>query len=210
MKVKGFIAGIVLTIAAVIVFLPGVAKSIVHDLAQRVVTVTSPAPAVVEKLQALSRLETVRQVGEQVVEARSDSLPLPQFLVKDKLLMLVSTEAVAGVDLAKMKPSDVQVSAGTVTVRLPEPEIFSVNIDDTHTKVYSRERGWFVFNPNTELEQKARMKARNDAEQIAMRGDVLTAARKNAEASLRPLIGSMGYKDVRFVWDESKVIGRLP
>lgn len=182
---------------------PGVvrlAQRVAQNLAARTVTVTATSPVIVERLHALNRLETARQVTSHVVEASSDTLPLPQFLVRDRLMMLVQTEAVAGVDLSRLAPEDVQVRGSGVAVRLPEPELFTVTIADEHSKVYTRERGWFVMNPDPDLERQARLKAKADARRAASRGELVSAAKTNAESNLRSLLQTLGFEEVEFQW----------
>ena len=54
---------------------------------------------------------------DKVVEGDRSSSVLPDFLVGDKLLLLVHGEANAGVDLTELKPSDVAVRGKTVLSR---------------------------------------------------------------------------------------------
>lgn len=181
---------------------PGVLRSACQVFAKMtagISTIISPSPLIVERLQSLNRLETARQITSQVVEASAERPFLPAFLGKDKLLMSVQTESVAGVDLSGFAHQDVRVTNGAVTVRLPAPQVFSIRVDDEHSKVYSRERGWLVLNPNTDLERQARLSALSDARSAA-RKEVMSAARTNAENNLRVFMRSLGFQRVVFEW----------
>lgn len=178
-------------------------RTSINRMASRIVTVTTAAPIIVERLQALSRLETVRQIDRHVIEAKSESQILPDFLGKDKLMMQVQTETVAGVDLSLLSEKDIAVKDGVVTIHLPGPQIFYVRVDDKNSMVYTRERGLLVFHPDTDLERQARLKAQDDARLTAMRSDVLTTAQTNAEQSLRALLKTLGFHQIEFKWDGS-------
>ena len=187
-------------------FGPGISRLgdwALDSLKVRIRRVISPGPVIVERLQSLNRLETARQVCSDVIEAKAESLPLPEFLVKDKLLMRVQTELVAGIDLAGFSPDDVEMKKKTVVVHLPRPRIFSVRIDDEHSSVYSRERGWLVFNPDRDLERQARLKALAYAEQAALNSGLLAVAQANGEKNLRSILQSLGFHQVEFLWDDS-------
>lgn len=176
----------------------------IHRMASGIVTVTSPAPVIVERLQALNRLETVRQTDRHIVEAKSESQILPDFLGKDKLMMQVQTETVAGVDLSLLSEKDIEMNNGVITINLPVPQIFYVRVDDRNSMIYTRERGLFVFHPDTDLERQARLKAQDDARMTAIRSDVLGTARANAEQNLRALLKTFGFTQIQFRWDKSQ------
>jgi len=100
-------------------------------------------PTVVRQIQQLQRLETVRYSMDKIISGERDSAYLPKFLVSDRLLLVVHGEVIGGVDLTRLQPSDVSVRGRTVTVHLPSPEILVTRVDNTKTRVYSRDTGLF-------------------------------------------------------------------
>lgn len=172
----------------------------ISHITNRVALATAPAPVIVEKLRPLNRIETAIEVKQHIVEAKSESRLLPGFLGKDNLMMMVQTETIAGVDLSRLSDKDVSVENGVVTIRLPNPTIFHVRIDDQNSKVYNRERGLLVFKPDMDLERQARLKAQSDAYKIALSGEMMSDARLNAEQNLRTLLKSIGLNQVKFIW----------
>src|SRR5262249_17325583 len=96
-------------------------------------------PTVVRQIQQLQRLETVRYTMDKIISGERGSAALPKFLVSDRLLLVAHGEVIAGVDLAKLQASDVTVQGRTVTVRLPRTEILVTRVDNTKTRVYSRD-----------------------------------------------------------------------
>lgn len=82
-----------------------------------------------------------------------------------------------------------------------------MRIDDANTKVFSRDRGLLVLNPDMNLEHKARMQALGDAHAAAKQSQVLAIARTNAETSLRQLLTPMGYEKVEFAWKKPGING---
>ncbi|PIZ33670.1 MAG: hypothetical protein COY42_29680 [Armatimonadetes bacterium CG_4_10_14_0_8_um_filter_66_14] len=167
-------------------------------LSQRTTTARASAPLIVERLQALNRLETVRQVSSQIVEAKSSCPLLGDFLSGDNLLMSTQAEVVAGIDLAKLSPADLIVEDNAVTVHLPAPQVFSVRLIDDNSKVHLRRHGLLVRNPDPDLERQTRLQATASAREAALQGELLETARANAETSLRPLLEALGFRQIAF------------
>src|SRR6516162_11698514 len=71
-------------------------------------------PTVVRQIQQLQRLETVRYTMDKIISGERGSAYLPKFLVSDRLLLIVHGEVIGGVDLSKLRPSDVAVQGRTV------------------------------------------------------------------------------------------------
>jgi hypothetical protein len=169
-------------------------SSIATKITGRPVSVISQ-PTVVAQIQRLERLETVTYTMDKVVEGDRSSEILPDFLVGDKLLLLVHGQAIAGVDLSQLKSSDVVVNGKSVDVHLPEAEVFVTALDDSQTRVYSRNTGWFVqADPN--LESQVRAKAEKELHDSALTAGILATAHTNAVATLTRLLMSLGFEQV--------------
>ena len=85
-----------------------------------------------------------------------------------------------------------------MTIRLPEPEILSVSLDEQATGVYDRYFGPLNFRPDDELVEQTRAAAVERVEEIARGEDILDQAEQNAEDSIRAFVTSLGFEEVRF------------
>lgn len=179
-------------------------REIAARLKSRMVTVTPSSAIVIQRLQALNRLETAKMVSQHIVEASSKSTWLPSFLAGERLLLLAQVEVVAGVDLSKVLKSDIDVIGDKVAIVLPEPQILSARIDEAMTKVFAREKGWLVFNPDKNLERQARLQALSEARQAALQSGLMNFARKKAEESLRNFLHALGFKQVEIRWQTQR------
>ena len=90
------------------------------------------------------------------------------------------------------------VEEGLVTIKLPDPEIFSSALDEEETRVYDRDQGLLDFNLDEDLETEARREAVSRLESSARDNGILEQAEENAETSLRAFIQSLGFEEVRF------------
>ena len=112
-----FVLALLLGAAAVVVLVRHAASGTLGRLATlitgRTTSFDTSVPAVVEKIQRLSRLETVVYSLDTVVEGDKTSAILPDALAGDRILLVVHGESIAGIDFSQLKPEDVRIDAGT-------------------------------------------------------------------------------------------------
>ncbi|WP_322489836.1 DUF4230 domain-containing protein [Chloroflexus sp.] len=164
------------------------------------VIVQTPTPqiissaAVVQRIQQLSRLETSKYTIERVIDIRQGSnIPIiGDWLAGDALLLIAHGTVVVGVDLSQLTPDAVTVSPDgkQITVWLPPVQVLSATLDNSKTRVYSRDRGLFApENPN--LETMARKAAEQQILQAACEDGIMEQGTRNAELALRQFLGLM-------------------
>jgi hypothetical protein len=152
-------------------------------------------PAVVQRIQRLQRLETVVYSMEKIVTGTQDNAYLPKFLGGDRILLIVHGEVTAGIDLAKLDESKININGRRIQIELPPAEIFSTRIDNERTRVYSRETGLFTM-PDPNLESEARREAERQIGQSAINGGILKTAADNGRANIRGLLQALGFETV--------------
>lgn len=193
------ILGLLIGIGSVAVFAHRASRGIWDRIATRITGRTlvfdATQPTVVSRIQRLERLETVTYTMDKVVDGQRSNAILPDFLVGDKLLLLVHGEAIAGVDLRQLKPSDVAVSGKSVNVHLPPAQLFITALDDNRTRVFSRSTGWFV-QADANLESEVRARAEQDLRNSAMAAGILFTAHNNAASTLTKLLLGFGFQNV--------------
>lgn len=193
---------LVLGAAAMVVFLrhatSGLMARAATALTGRQTTFDTSVPAVVEKIQRLSRLETVVYSIDTVVEGSKSSAVLPDLIAGDRILLVVHGQSIAGIDLGRLKPEDVKISGtngDSIHVTLPASEVFVTAIDNQHTKVYARTTGLLV-PADQNLESETRAKAEKQLQQAALADGILDTARKNAKVTVTTLLYSLGFRNV--------------
>jgi hypothetical protein len=161
------------------------------------VAIRTPLPTVVQEIRALARLETAAGTMQKVVEGERQVGPFPSWLVGDRILFVAQGEAIAGVDLDHLRPEDIRVVEGRVHVRLPEPTILTVRLDEVNCRVYDRTVGW-LSRPDPELESRVRQRAVEQITAAARERGLLTTARENARTTVATLLRGMGAREVVF------------
>jgi hypothetical protein len=197
----GFVLALVLGAGALALFVryatTGVLGRMATLITGRSTIFDTSVPVVVEKIQRLSRLETVVYSLDTVVEGDLSSPLLPDALAGDRILLVVHGESIGGIDLAQLKPEDVRIDAGShgIHVTLPPSQLFVTTLDNQHTRVYARTTGLLV-PVDQNLESDTRAKAQDQLQKAALSDGILDAARKNARATVTTLLYSLGFQKV--------------
>lgn len=197
--ILGVLLGAVLTVAlvGVLVWLAtGIGLlSFVGLLHGRGTQINVGQPTVVRQIQQLQRLETVSYAMDKIISGDHPNAFLPKFLAGDRLLLMVHGEVVAGIDLTGLRPGDVLVQGQKVSIHLPAAEIFSTRIDNTKTKVYSRDTGIFS-SPDPDLESEVRAEAERQLQQDALQDGILKIADGNAHNTISGVLKGFGFREV--------------
>lgn len=179
----------------------GLAGKLASLITGRPLTIVS-APDVVERIQRLSRLETVVYSLDTVIESKESSPVLPDVLAGDRLLMIVHGQTIAGVDLAQLKPESVQITESrdgrAIKLTLPPSQVFVTSLDNARTRIYSRDTGLFVrADPN--LESQTRTRAQGELQNAALSDGILDSASRNARDTVKAMLSGLGFAHVEIL-----------
>lgn len=197
------ILALLLGAAALVLFLRHATNGAMARIADRITGRTTAfdtsVPAIVQRIQRLNRLETVVYSLDTVIEGSKSSAVLPDLLAGDRILLVVHGQAIAGIDLSRLKSEDIRITQADgvrkVHVNLPASQLFTTRVDNQHTRVYARTTGLLV-PVDQNLESETRARAERQLEQTALSDGILDAARKNAQAAVTTLLYSLGFQQV--------------
>ena len=180
-------------------FVPNVPQQ-VRQLVATPTTTLKDRGGTILQIRNLNRLETQSFSVERVVEAKVERGNPLDLLLSDRLLLIASGDVIAGVDLAKLKDSDVTISSDgkTITLRLPPSEIFSKSLNNDRTRVYDRQTGIFAAE-NKDLETQARSAAEGEILQAACEGGVMQKAADEAKRSVEQFVRLLDFEVVNVV-----------
>jgi hypothetical protein len=160
---------------------------------------TTTGPIVVEGIRDLNQLTTVRWRETVIITREESGTGLERIVSGEEVTVLAAGDVESGVNLADLGRDDVQVEGETVTIRLPEPEVLSVSLDEDETRVYDRDLGLLNIRPDDELAERARDVAVDKIEAAARDEEILAQAEQNAENSISAFVTSLGFEEVEFV-----------
>src|ERR1043165_905001 len=140
---------------------------------------------VVQQIQALSELVTVKYVMQKVVilSAPPDSTFGQLVQGENRLMLLAQGNVKAGIDLKQLSASDIKVSGHKIIIRLPPAKITDTYLDETQTKVIDWQRG-FLRSFDKDLETTARQTAVDDIRRAARNAGILKDAAERARMEL--------------------------
>jgi hypothetical protein len=149
------------------------------------------------EIRALARLETIQYSVEKVITAEQNQGTF-DFLFGDRMLFVAHGTVIAGIDMEKIQPGDMQLADGILNVRLPAAEVFIATIDNQKSYVYTRETG-ILSKQAVDLETLARQSAEQEIMKAAVEDGILQQAQVNAETFLLKFFNALGYKTVIFI-----------
>jgi hypothetical protein len=194
-----FVGGVLLTILVVVLIMWMYSGQGLLGFLRSVATgeksINVSQPAVVRQIQQLERLETVAYTMEKLVWGERDNPYIPQFLISDRLVLVVHGEVVAGVDLGRVSSGDVSVQGKNIRVHLPQAELFTTRVDNEKTRVYSRATG-LLSRPDPHFESEIRREAERQLKQAALKDGILATANQNARATMMSLLKGFGFQQV--------------
>ena len=164
------------------------------------VSVVRPMPSVLLAVRDLARLESVSFHMERVIDLTEKQSRLFGLVeTQDAILLVAVADISAGIDLARLQEGDIQADPklGRVKIRLPNSEIFHVNLDKEHTYVHTRKTG-LLARREEDLESRARAEAERALVDAAREAGILVRARENARRVVEGLVRSLGYTQIEF------------
>ncbi|MCS6820252.1 MAG: DUF4230 domain-containing protein [Microscillaceae bacterium] len=144
---------------------------------------------VLKEIEAMGKLELVKYKFRDVIEYKVEYSWLPD----SKAILIIAGEAVACMDLSKIKEQDIQERGDTLTIQLPSPEICFSKVNHQESKVYDTE---YTYFQEAELIDEAYKEAEKQIKNIAVKSDILLQAEKNAIQLLKPLFEQISKKRV--------------
>jgi hypothetical protein len=169
----------------------------VSELMNPTPTVIPDPVTVIHDVRALARLETIQYTVEKVITAETGQGTLG-FLFGDRLLFVAHGIVIAGIDMEKIGPENMQLEGEILYVTLPQAEIFIATLDNEKSYVYDREIG-ALTQGDQNLETTARQVAEEEIEKAAVEDGILKLAQQNAENYLEKFFNALGYDNVVFV-----------
>lgn len=169
----------------------------VSDLIHPTPTVIPDPVTYINQIQALARLETIQYSVEQVVDVETNQTEFA-FAFGTKLLCQVHGTVIAGIDMGKLQPGDLQLQGGVLYVKLPPAEVFgNPNLDESKTVIYPVQTGIFT-KPDPNLTILCLQGASDKILQAALDDGILTTAQQNAQTFLTRFFISLGYQNTIF------------
>ena len=169
----------------------------VADLLHPTPTIIPDPITIIHEVRSLARLETIQYSIEKVITAEEGQGTF-DFLFGDRLLFVAHGIVIAGIDMEKLGPENMQLENGALYVKLPPAEVFIATLDNQKSYVYDRDTG-VLTHGNENLETLARQAAEQEIYKAALEDGILDLAQQNAEYFLEKFFTALGYEKVIFL-----------
>ncbi len=169
----------------------------VSELMNPTPTIIPDPVTIIHDVRSLARLETIQYTVEKVITAEISQGTF-DFLFGDRLLFVAHGIVIAGIDMEKLTPENMQFEGGVLYVTLPPAEIFIATLDNEKSYVYDRDTGALTHG-DTNLETTARQAAEQEIYKAAIEDGILDLAQQNAENYLEKFFEALGYENVIFL-----------
>ncbi|MEZ5373257.1 MAG: DUF4230 domain-containing protein [Microthrixaceae bacterium] len=198
----GFMAVLVALACAVVLMLSGIIP-----VFGRSNTVDRTQTPVLQRIAKLNQFKAATGTFQVVVDIENDVEGLPSIIAGERTLLVAAGDVEAEVDFSGLKEDAIAIDEAnnSVVVTVPPPTLTTARIDNSKTRVYSRERGLlnrledFVSDQPVD-DQAIYVQAEDEMEAAAAASDLQGVARENTEDMLVAMLGSLGYDDVTVVF----------
>nr|WP_121273411.1 DUF4230 domain-containing protein [Pedobacter schmidteae] len=158
-------------------------------------TVESKHQLLLERVEAMGKLELVKYRISDVLEHKNKT----PFLPDASVLLIIKADAVGCIDLSRIPPTHIQVEGDSVSMQLPKPEICYIKIDHKASRVYDTKMAFFR---EADLVDAAYKNAEQKIADEVRKSDILQQTKANALNVLKPLLAGLGYSKVSLSFEE--------
>jgi hypothetical protein len=157
----------------------------------------TPTPVPPPRWSELGKLASIEYTANTVVERERNRPGVGGVLLgRDRIVLLAAGRVMMGIDLDKIRPSDVQVSGDAITVTLPAIELLAVELLPSQSRIFDSQRSWlFSEYQGLELEamEEARLKLREEA---GGNTQMIRIAESQARLQVIEFLRKAGYQNV--------------
>ena len=159
---------------------------------------------VIEKIEAIGKLELVRMDLQDVIEHQV----IRQWLPNAKAILIAYGEAAGCIDLQKIKPDDIYVSGDSISIQLPQPELCYCKVDHNKSRIMDTQ---FNFLSGANIVDGAYKEAEKQMTRTVLKAGILEQTKTNAIAFFFPFFQSMGFKHCYIHFEELRIEnGHIP
>jgi hypothetical protein len=153
---------------------------------------------VIEKINRLAELTTATYYEDYAIVKKKTGdtriLGLKISDIKDELVLITKGKVRAGFDLSKLQEKDIIVDSVSITLKLPQVQIFDVITNPSDFETFEENGNW-SHEEITEYKNEARAVI----EQNALDNDIVKLAEKTGKEKLTLFMQAIGFEKVTIV-----------
>lgn len=162
----------------------------------------TPTPLPVPSWNSAGTLTSIEYLNTIVIERARDKSGIGQVIPgQDRIVLMVVGKIHAGIDLQKIKASNVQIKGKAIRIVLPHANIQAVELKPEDSRIFASDRTWlFSEYEGLELEamDEAKQKLRDNSEHNTR---MLQMADTLARLQITELLRKLGYEQIEIVFE---------
>ncbi len=157
----------------------------------------TPTPVPPPQWSELGKLASIEYTANTVVERERNRPGVGGVLLgRDRLVLLAAGRVMMGIDLDKIRPSDIVRNGDAITVTLPAIELIAVELLPDQSRIFDSQRSW-LFSEYQGLELEAMNEARRKLRAEALRNtQMIRIAESQARLQVIEFLRKAGYLTV--------------
>ena len=164
---------------------------------------------IIASVQNLQQLATVEYTISKVIKANDNK---NWYTIGDRKILFTSNAKIkAGIDLSKLQTENITINGNSISIKLPEPEIISINIPPDEIKEAYSEVGVFRSDYSSEEKQQLLQQAETQIKKAAYDPQlgILNQAKLSTQTYLNNLLTSLGFEQVYLYYDDKNPLFKL-
>lgn len=156
-----------------------------------------PTESVVEEIKNISEFTTACYFEEYVLQTTKEASgnTLTKWVKSTPEVVILSKGKVrAGVDLSKVSNEDIRINGDTLSMRIPQAEIFDVIVNPSDYEIFIETGDW-THDEITKLVSQGREKVKNNA----LKDNIIEKAQESSRKKLEKLFKTLGFKQVEII-----------
>lgn len=159
--------------------------------------------SIVQEIKTMGKMELVTLSVKDIVEYKITRRLLPD----SKVLLQVSGEINACIDLQKLQDADVELKETSMTIYLPAPEICFTKVDHENSKIHDK-TSWVLLDDDAELIENTYKEADKHLKTPELTNKAIQTAIEKAPEILAPIFKRLSGKDsVEVKFRKTPVVG---
>lgn len=158
--------------------------------------------AVLDRVQTMSQLTTVRYNYSSMVTTEREMPELLQALYGDQQVMVAVGHVNAGIDLSQITADNITLDGSTLILQLPPPQLQDCFLNEQQSYVISRDTGLFA-RPAPNMDVEARRYAVRQFRDMALEAGILDDVQIQSAAALQEFLSLVDPENI----EQVQVIG---
>lgn len=201
---RKYVINLLLIVVAVLIAVSILFMAVTSGWIPGIGTTSTNITVILDSIEELSALTTTRYNFASIVTSEREMPALLELLYGQRQVLVAVGHVTAGIDLAQVGGDDVTMDDGTLTLRLPPPQLFDCFLNEAESYIAESSTGVFA-RPANDLNDAARRFTVQQFRDSALEDGILEEVRQQAQVALGEFLTALnltGVRTLQFTFEE--------